>query len=558
MLWSKSRYEDYEFRPLRTTTTIRLIKVCRRKVYGKIACKIYHFDEEQLGSVKYHALSYVWGDARPTRKVYLRDQGTDWHQFPLHENLWQFLDYAWRHKQFGQLFWTDRLCLDQDSHEEISRQVPRMRAIYRSAELTVVWLKLKEEEQQDLRRFVRWRRGLELMPEAWRRVMRKRLSLSADEIWAQVLGNPWSRGLNHMPESWQKLMQKRLSLSADDVWAQVLNNPYWQRIWIVQEVVVAKKVCVTFEDVSIDLDELPDFFGSFETGRTYVSMREPAFWALFNMRAEGGKLPLWRILTDFSEYDSSRPSDRVYGLLGLVAHHDDGSSPVENIQVDYDKPTSHVILDAVFESSPPFKWYSNARHTLGLSKTGRISSLLAAYIRSSKTTQRHRDLAKLTLQTLDAFELIVSVLSWLIMHMYPRIRIDDLFFSAANTKWKPTIAQHAALVGVRIATGMPARLAAVKAQRRRMGMGPSPWRCTAHRYQDGSHKSLMSSEVVAGTTRINCNPKVVVQVCAERSKSCDGSTMTFEIPQVGLRLLVDTTGPDMTAYLSLYLFKVES
>lgn len=112
--------DPYQFQALNTSTTIRLIQISRERVKGCIACRVYHFEEKQQETIKYHALSYLWGDPEPTRKIYLYDQGNKWRPFPLHENLWQFLDHAWRRKLFDHLFWTDHLCLDQAGHEEIS------------------------------------------------------------------------------------------------------------------------------------------------------------------------------------------------------------------------------------------------------------------------------------------------------------------------------------------------------------------------------------------------------------------------------------------------------
>lgn len=509
MLWHRSAptkpsQDPYEFQALRTTRTIRLVKLCRTKVNECIACTIHHFDENQLRNLKYHALSYVWGDPTPTRQVYLRDQGTDWHPLPLHENLWQFLDHAWRRKNFDRLFWTDRLCLDQKSHEEISQQVPRMRAIYHSAELVVVWLNLGRKEQQGLRKLVRWRR---------------------DE--------------NFMPEFWQTMMRNRLSLTANDIWAEMLGNPFWQRIWIVQEVVLAKKVCVKLEYVTIDLDQLPSLFRPFRMDAVYNPAQESSFWALFNMRREGGILPLWRILTDFSEYHSSRPADRLYGLLGMVADHDDGNSPVDNILVDYDKPTMHVMLDAVFESSPPMTWYSDADLRVGPQDTCESISQLEGYISSSKTIQRHRGFASLALQALEAFDIIKSVPCRLAP--WERTRLTERFLvSAAKTKWKPTFAQSAALAGILISRGTKARLDAVKAHRQRRGEASSPWRCYTHRSLYGYHKGLESNELVVGTVWAAWDREGIVNACGEQSQSCEGSTMTFAIPQIGLLLLVET------------------
>lgn len=51
----------YEYQPLSTPSTVRLVEVMQEKVDGCIACKIHTFDLQQQSDIEYEALSYVWG-----------------------------------------------------------------------------------------------------------------------------------------------------------------------------------------------------------------------------------------------------------------------------------------------------------------------------------------------------------------------------------------------------------------------------------------------------------------------------------------------------------------
>lgn len=326
--------DQYQFRPLSTSTTIRLIRIYPAKVNGHIACTIHHVDEEHQEIIKYHALSYCWGNSRSTDHIYLRDQGNKWYQFQLHENLWLFLDHAWQHGMFNQYFWIDYLCIDQNAHGEKSQQVQRMHIIYRNAALVIIWLQLTEKEESGLLEFI-------------------------------DLRHRWRSGKMNWIIFYQ-LLQDRDDFRFTKT--NVLNNPYWKRVWIVQEVVVAKEVCVYTKRISITLNELDSILGNFFPSS---NIERPSMGKFCHLRATGGKIPLWRMLKDFEDYECRYKIDRIYGIFGLAENNEDGSSPVTNIQIDYEKPVSHVMLDVLFESSPPLNHFgdivlANPTHGRGL------------------------------------------------------------------------------------------------------------------------------------------------------------------------------------------------
>ncbi|KAI3395774.1 hypothetical protein diail_857, partial [Diaporthe ilicicola] len=213
----------YTYTELATPTTIRLIQVMPERINDAIACTIHTYEAEQVQqetyeNIGYRALSYRWGDPKCTRHVFLRDSGkSEWHQHPLHENLWRFIDHAWEHRLFGQHFWTDYFCLDQNSVEEKAQQIPRMGGIYAGAIETIIWLGLSESHAHQLESLLKW------PPYPGRRSIRP--PKGADQMVADAVKALW-------------------------------RNEYWSRVWIVQEVVLAKRNTVMVGSVSISLDDL--------------------------------------------------------------------------------------------------------------------------------------------------------------------------------------------------------------------------------------------------------------------------------------------------------------
>ncbi|KAF2676833.1 heterokaryon incompatibility, partial [Lentithecium fluviatile CBS 122367] len=93
-------------------------------------------------SLKFHALSYVWGTEPPTHSITVNEK------VDIKSNLYSALRRI--QSQFTDLeLWCDALCMNQDDSEEKNREVLRMGDIYRSAERVVIWLG-KEEQKSDL------------------------------------------------------------------------------------------------------------------------------------------------------------------------------------------------------------------------------------------------------------------------------------------------------------------------------------------------------------------------------------------------------------------------
>lgn len=366
--------KTYEYEQLASISTIRLIKLEKEKVDDQIACTIRHA-EQAAEDTKYNALSYVWGDPKPTREIRIRNNlATEWDVFQVHENLWQFLNQAWQRKIFDRWFWTDRICLDQ-SHgsSEKADQIPRMAGIYHDAEQVVAWLGLAIET------------GKDLIP------LRKAL----------VKGGGWPFGFAFAPKT-------------DAALSAVHHAEYWSRIWVVQEIVSAKRIVCVVGDLELGWRQMVRLVGM---GHWHTAL----LWQRLRLRYEIGNLDWWSCLLVASRsHRSTKPHDVVYGILGLAIVYDTGASRLDLIRkADYEESPAYVVIDALLESFPDHRDYGIAMDLL-LRKSFipdlAVFTVLGGYIKSTRTSNRHKRLAGFLLQTCDAcfsiFSPLQSASSW--------------------------------------------------------------------------------------------------------------------------------------------------
>lgn len=370
--------EQYQYRDLPTKSTVRLIKLEKRKVQDRIACTI-RYTEQFIG--EYDALSYVWGSPVPTRQIFIfNEDAQEWAYFYVHENMWQFLNSIWQRHIFNRWLWTDRICLNQNNKEEKKEQIPRMADIYHNAVRVVASLGLSASQ------------GEHLLP-----------------VCDFIHRNKFILG----KVDWHAKFTAEAALAGK----AVLEAEYWERIWVVQEVVSAKTVFCFIGNMDMAFDEVWELrnFG-----------HDPKCWSHRVLRAGnsfedvgGTGVILWRFLKNVTckGSKSQRPHDRVYAILGLVATLSHDKSPLEHIEIDYDKAPADVFLDAILEAYPEWEHhydlnYSNAIELLlpdNTTTSEPIFTFLTRYSESIRTSQRHSELAKLVLSVSDALYLIAFI-----------------------------------------------------------------------------------------------------------------------------------------------------
>lgn len=239
----KSRFSH---QPLQLDTpSIRLIKVETPMPDGTIRCTIRHAtlkspsgfsnaDRHPLAGT-FTCLSYVWGPSEPTQEILVNER-----RFRVRDNLWRFLsavslmrarDYASIPRTVGvedwilymgpsswgpwyQSLWIDALCIDQENDRERNHQVQQMGRMYSSATRIVVWLGNSPSLVGLIKVF-------------------ENNGMPSTDSTASLLGGDGYPGIEELYE-----------------------NTYWQRAWVIQEVVLAHEVWFQAQDAMISVFEL--------------------------------------------------------------------------------------------------------------------------------------------------------------------------------------------------------------------------------------------------------------------------------------------------------------
>lgn len=460
-------FSKYQYHGLSTKSTVRLIKLEESKVQGLIACTIRHAEQ---ADAEYDALSYTWGDPETTRNILIyNDTSHEWNSFPIHKNLSKLLDDVWQRKKFDRWLWTDRICLNQDDETEKNEQIPRMADIYHNAVRVIAWLGLEASQGEDL--------------------LPLRNFIETTEHWLSAKYDT-------------KFPEKSALASTAVAWAE-----YWERVWIIQELVSAKEVVCFIGTADMTLNEMQDIAGFGTDPKRRIGESKclvPEYvkrGARSSEDGHGPKIDLWRLLSfiSFESYKSQRPHDCVYGILGLAAPLRDGTSPLEQIEIDYNKPPADVFLDAILESHPGLSEHEDYGKAIDLLLERPdntpiwepIFTFLKRYSGSNRTSQRHRELAKIVVSVSDAFYFIASTSGSPPGNWFAHKAFRDNFLPAAGSAFfaresQRTARFNAVVLGVALSFEIFDEEKAKKmyeswmAERPCRDVASSPWRCAAH------------------------------------------------------------------------------
>jgi hypothetical protein len=250
----------------------------------------------------FRALSYTWGPPDETREISLDNVAV-----PVRENLWQALLHL-RYPSTDRTLWVDAVCIDQNNDKERSVQVQQMYNVYATAEDVLVWLGREPVE------------GLGFPT----------VDTEFKEAPAWVSINP--------SEDWSGF-----TAHVDNI-MQLYNKEYWSRIWIIQEILFARRIIIHFGPSQISWHELT---ARWDNSREDENMCIAAGTSLAVMKNRNydpinpvkQSLSTW--LHHFNKSQCYDPRDKVYAFLGLIA-----PSSRRLIKVNYEKkPEDLTDLD---------------------------------------------------------------------------------------------------------------------------------------------------------------------------------------------------------------------
>jgi hypothetical protein len=215
---------------------IRLIRLRPGVWDSPIVCELQTIDFECNAVPEYEALSYEWGVQDETFPIVL-----DQRRITIRENLLRALQHV-RHPDRVRALWIDALCINQTDIAEKNHQVALMSDIYSKASNVVIWLGLDAEmvDFETIRlmlEFSMWKLDESALPTHQRKEL------------FPFPGSTRNLGANmpFYPAAYH-LVQR-----AFDSWQVVeafFNQTYWKRLWILQEVLLAKKITIQCQEFS--------------------------------------------------------------------------------------------------------------------------------------------------------------------------------------------------------------------------------------------------------------------------------------------------------------------
>jgi len=279
---------------------------------------------------KYEALSYVWGppertdialvskpaiSPKPLSRLFvrLRTGSRPRATLGITHNLAVALRHL-RHSKKPRVLWIDAICINQDDLVERSAEVLEMGSIYGHAKEVIVWLGPSSEDS---------------------RLAIETLSKLAEGRWF----NPEDYCFYSEPDSWAAFLEKTPEALVSNALSwfamkDLLHREWFSRLWVYQEIMLAKKATVIVGNDGIDwepfvagahwiwamLGELKRLLDDFEM-EDFTQSRIAGFLRLPSQsllsKRQGGEV-LNYLLEKTARLNCFDPRDRLYAIRSLA------------------------------------------------------------------------------------------------------------------------------------------------------------------------------------------------------------------------------------------------
>jgi hypothetical protein len=368
------------YQPLDPTGGIRILILEPRLKGPQILCRLIL--ENIYRSPDYKALSYEWGSADDSKAIVLNGRVVS-----IRQNLWWALWHL-RGDELEMRLWIDALCINQEDAIERGHQVSMMGSIYRNAEV-ICWLGRGDGNgnlTRAMRHLIQMAQEKRHQPsEKALRAIDKAVSRSQTVAKPNDLGAtltssdlenlylyqlikehegeayPLPPRKRHDPLSFPKTGTSSMSYRSQLYYESHTNKfpaslyrdvealcslSYWRRTWIIQEVVLGKRIQIRLGDNSIDGDDFASASRVFLlAGLNEESLLMVDALRILSLRSSWLKhqnLTLIRLI-EFSERSSCQDlRDRVYAMIGLASDCQD-----KQIVPDYNKSLLDVFSEVV-------------------------------------------------------------------------------------------------------------------------------------------------------------------------------------------------------------------
>ena len=289
---------------------IRLLTIHPESLEGKISCSL------EVESLKdrphYQAISYTWGPApAQTPFIYLNDIA-----HPVRPNLLMVLRTLRARHQVHPI-WVDALCINQENTEEREQQVGIMGEIYRDSWKVIAWLGEPDA-------ITDW-------------AMRSNGS-NVPELVPNI--SPVSAAIRELTKI--NISKYRQHLEKQTYALRLLKLEYWNRLWIIQEIVLAGRLVLLLGSDLIEWQHAKTVLVSIRrSGMSWIlpeiCKRVHRIFRLdFIMTPDPSlrvrpRVPSISFLLDVSQDSQCEdPRDKIFGILAIAT-----SAAREQIPIDY-------------------------------------------------------------------------------------------------------------------------------------------------------------------------------------------------------------------------------
>ncbi|KAF2965914.1 hypothetical protein GQX73_g7663 [Xylaria multiplex] len=287
---------------------------------------------------EYLALSYTWGDPTsdqlklPAAFVKLADVdysgyqepekcyreatlALNGHEFPITHNLALALRYL-RSESHPLTLWVDAICINQVDIDERNSQVALMALIYSRATAVVTWLGLNASEVLGALKTFDQDGGIQgamAMRDVYRLGNSKELAAWFAEYKASSSGAA-SRNLPEFRAAEEEALQRIAEVNGHGD-TMVMATNYWQRVWVVQEVCLARKVLFVYGPTLIVDEEAVQYAHQMQMIKVTKGMK-----SMLDARETRftNTMRLETLIEDFVGQMCTEPRDKIYGLIGLA------------------------------------------------------------------------------------------------------------------------------------------------------------------------------------------------------------------------------------------------
>ncbi|KAF2651209.1 HET-domain-containing protein [Lophiostoma macrostomum CBS 122681] len=300
---------------------VRLIQVQPSEETEIVKCILRAYNDDVHPS--YTALSYVWGPDQIYDGIELN--GT---KMPVRRNLWFFLRKM-QIQHYYEPLWIDAICINQSKIHELNHQVRKMGQIYGCAQQVFVWLGEADETSDIAMRKLRTRK-------------------------------PLDGGQNKLDKLWNSQQAQSILVLCE--------RNYWRRMWIIQEVVLARAVTIHCGSLELSWERLIQLLNDLQVvsdrGRelhiqyAHAILVSPAMALVkFKKGWDGTPRPLKGLLQTYCDHESTDIRDKIYALFGIADN-------MRGVVIDYHKSAKDILLLVFLYERNRLRWGIKARAEL--------------------------------------------------------------------------------------------------------------------------------------------------------------------------------------------------